>query len=377
MISRRGVHLQPAGYHGAWLSHAGEWIYRLRSMGIEVVVLCSDGDGGLGAAEVLASHGIQPVIRFTPSNLPRPFPHMTHVERFVAICEHHNMEAIVQAGNEPSDSREWKDGDVPRDWLAQFAAWWCNAASIIVQRGGIAGFPDGPCYAEDPFPYITGTWPWWEAGRCIYLGHFYGLNRPPDYPYNAVARQGKQLTAAEHRAALGSFYDLPGWREDLAAINAQRAAWANPHVTALEDSTCWRGWEPVAAWMQGHFGKTLRMALSEGGWTPGAQAGDDIRWPKPTPDAVATWTLSALEEDVPLEFQCFWLLADALMGGAGAWEQDAWVSGWASAQGYGLEKPVVQALQKAARDPVAVIRDELVDVLAKLRRALEIASPRR
>ena len=86
----------------------------------------------------------------------------------------------------------------------------------------------------------------------------------------------------------------PGWRVPLEMINEQRRAWANPNKSALEDDVCWRGWELVEHWSRETFGETVRMALTEGGWTPGALAGNDIRYPKPTPDVVARLTMEAL-----------------------------------------------------------------------------------
>ncbi len=312
--------------------------------------------------------------------LPHPFTEMDHAETFVMLCAKYGVEPIIQLANEPGAGCEWS-GPVPSDWFEVFCGWWCNAARLVIERGATAGFPDGPGYDSNPFDGIEGSWPWWEAGKCIYLGHFYGKNRPPNYPYDDVARWGTPLTEAEHRTALGVFYDAPGWRDDLVEINKQRRLWADAWLTALDDDTCWRGWEQVAAWSEITFGKRVRMALTEGGWTPGTQAGGgpntDIRYPKLTPDVVAAYTMQALAEDTPLEFQAFWLLADSQMGGAGSWDGDAWVTGSYLPFGYGVNQPIIQALQGSGPIPIppplkGEATGEVDAALAHISRAKEV-----
>ncbi len=370
---RRGVHLQPFGYHNYWLPRADYWTSLMQSMGIEVVLMYSAGFVE-AALRVLLDAGIQPVLRL-PSNLPNPYPHMIAVEKFVKLLGEYNVEPIIQLANEPKDSREWVGGEVPDDWWEQFIEWWVGGAQIVIERGGVAGFPDGPCFEDNPFPLTPAEW--WLKGKAIFLAHNYGLSRPPSYPRDDVSRLGVPLTEAEHREALGVFYNLPGWHDDLAAINAQRTAWANPDASPLTDDTCWRGWEKVAYWMQQTLGQTCRMALTEGGWTPGAQAGShpriDIRYPKAIPETVAKWTLEALAApDCPFEFQTFWLLADSLMGGAGGWDGDAWVTGTYLGQGYEVELPVVRALQGETPPPL----NELRETIGRARATIETAADR-
>ncbi len=352
-VTNRGVHLLPFGYHGGWMENRDYWLSLMQSMGISWAVVLSAGDaallpqreaGGASVCQLLLEAGIIPILRFQ-IQLPRHFTEMAHTRTFIQQCEPYGAPPIVQLWNEPGDGREWST-DMPQHWLEVFVDRWCAAAQFVCDEGGIAGFPDGPCYPVDPFPLIESTWDLWEAQKCAYLGHFYGLNRPHDWPRDDVARFGTPLTQAEYDAALPKF---PEWKEwPIEAMNAARRDLANPDLSPLDDDTCWRGWERVASWMEIHFDRLMPLALTEGGWTPGAVAGGgpntDIRYFKPDGEVVAANTLHTLNvADTPMFAQCPWLLGDRLMGASGAWEQDAWVGEWAQ-DIYGLEKPVVRAL---------------------------------
>lgn len=360
-VTKRGVHLHPTGFHGFWLERADYWTGLLQSMGMSWCVMCSHSDGamvphasvgGRSAIQVMLDAGIIPVVRFVPSELPRPFMHMAHVETAVSQFEPYGAPAIFQWPNEPGDGREWVR-DVPDNWFEIAMSRWQEFAHIVVQRGGIAGFPDGPCYDEDPFPHIVGTWPYWEAGKAIYLGHFYGLNRPPGYPYDPIQTTGLQWTELDLQRALGPWYNDPAFNDiPLETMNRKRIEQADPGLTAIEDDTCWRGFEKVDYWMHLHFGRTLPMALTEGGWTPGARAGGgenaELRYPKPTPDTVADFTMQMFAEDTPMLFQCPWLVASGDMGEDDKWPFDAW-HGWAFPEAGSPDcprcKPTIRALQ--------------------------------
>jgi len=388
-MSKRGVHLHPTGHHKAWIGQADYWTGLMKSIGLEYVVCLSDSDGamvshasagGRSAIQVLLDAGIQPVIRFVPSNLPRRFTHMTHVETAVRQAEPYGVKLIFQWPNEPGDGREWVK-DVPDDWFWIFLDRWQGFARIVIERGGIAGFPDGPCYDEDPFPHMTSMWQEWEAGNCIYLGHFYGLNRPPDYPYDAIQREGLQWTEDDLKEALGPWYDDPGYNDvPLELMNRKRREQMDPCLTAIDDDTCWRGFEKVEYWMLLNFGKVLPMALTEGGWTPGARAGggpnSELRYPKPTPDTVAKYTSQMFSEHTPMLFQCPWLLADGDMaGGDQGWPYDAW-HGWTFPETGTPDcprcKPVIRALQTEVtpEQEIAAAQGHIDDAVLLLDKAL-------
>jgi hypothetical protein len=357
-VTNRGVHLHPFGFHNEWMEKAEYWVGLLQSMHMSWVLALSESDAlyKSGAAKALLDGGIIPIVRFK-YRLPNHWTEMEATEQLVALYERYDAPCIIQFANEPFDPREWEGGKVP----PKDEAWaiirnrWHEAAGRITERGAIAGFPDGPSFDENPFAIIGDEAHHWEEGRAVYLGHHYGKGRPLDYPEDEVSRYGTPLTMEEYREALDDYADDPAWNEGehvLALMNAQRVAWADPNLTPLADDTCWRGWEKVLHWSRETFGFEVQMAMTEGGWVPRDRAGSnptDIRWPYTTPNMVATKTLAMFEADSPIFAICPWLLADEDMGGSG-WPFDAW-HGWAYADKYGRQKPVIGTLQENPPEP--------------------------
>ncbi len=354
LVTKRGVHLHPFGYHGMWMERHAYWTELLVSMGMSWVVLITEGDsvleeiGGTTPLEVLLDAGIVPIIR-DKQKFPRYFENMRTVERTVEVYGRYGLRPFWILYNEPFDEREWVN-DVPRYEEAWdiIAVRWMSGANLVAQRGAYVGFPDGPCFAENPFERIKGARWLWDEGWAFYAGHHYGKGRPLDYPYDAVSQQGKLLTEERYRAALDDYADDPAWRDlPLEVVNEARRRLVDPGKTAIEDDTCWRGWEKVAHWSQETLGYVVPMAMTEGGWVPRDRAGSgpdiDVRWPQTTPRMVATKTLVMFEAGSPFFALCPWLLADDDMGGWG-WPFDAW-HGWAYEDRYGRMKPVIQALQ--------------------------------
>ena len=357
-VTPRGVHLHPNGLHDYWVQNAAYWQDLLAGMGISwcVALTASDNLRISGGAEALLEAGVVPIVR-PDYELPRPWTFGEETEELANLYAGYGAPLVVQFANEPFDPREWKNGVVP----PREEAWrlicqrWHEMAAQTVQRGAYPGFPDGPCYGENPFLRIGDDALHWQEGRAVYLGHHYGKGRPVDYPYDDVARYGdrpeNQLTLTQYCEQLDDYCGDPQWNwvdTPLALMNAQRAAWADWDKTAVEDPVCWRGWEQVAAYSEIAFGFVVQMALTEGGWVPRDRAGDnpvDVRWPYTTPRMVAAKTLAMYEDGSPHFAICPWLLADGYMaGGDVGWPFDAWVT-WAYADKYGPEKPVVQVLR--------------------------------
>jgi hypothetical protein len=347
-VTRRGVHLSTSWHHDDWMADADYWLDLLVSMNMSWVLALSAGDSLFlsGAAEALLAHGVIPIVRFD-YQFPGQWAHAEHVQQLAPLYQQYGAPLVVQFANEPFDDREWKN-DVPpyEEAWAVIVQRWNEAANVIINNGGIAGFPDGPCYSENPFVRIGDPDEHWLSGRAVYLGHHYGKGRPVNYPYDDVTRHGTPLTMEEYRAQLDDFADDPDWNEGeavLALMNEQRAEWADPLLTALDDDTCWRGWEKVQWYALGAFGHSVQMAMTEGGWVPRDRAGSnpiDIRWPYTTPRMVAQKTV-AMYNDAPdsMFAVCPWTLM------SDGWPYDAWV-GWAFSDKYGQEKPVVQALRE-------------------------------
>lgn len=384
-VTPRGVHGAPIGFQPwmdpSWPYNAEHWQQLLTNMGVSWMVLLSEGDAALlsGAAEALLEAGVIPIVRFN-YQFPRHWTHGDVTGQYVSLYSQYGAPFIAAIGNEPFDPREWVDGDVPpkEEAWAIIADRWNEAACITAERGGIAGFPDGPSYNLDDNPFYRIGDPdlHWQEGRAVYLGHHYGKGRPWDYPRDDVSRFGVSLTEDEYCQLLDIFCGDPSWQDlPLDLINAQRLAWANPDLTAVQDDVCWHGWKRVQHFSQEAFGFQVQMAMTEGGWVPRDRAGSgdkneeelkrlihdywtkgftreaahraailsiDIRWPLTTPTQVAVKSLQMYGDDHPFFAVCPWLLACSDMGGSG-WEYDAW-HGWAFEPEHGRQKPVIQAL---------------------------------
>ena len=212
-VTNRGVHLLPAAYHGFWMQRASYWIELLVSMHMSWVVIISDGDsvleqcetdayGRISPLELLLAHGIIPLVRDGTDPLPRPFTNMEAVRRAAPIYGEHGLRPMWIVANEPFDGREWK-GKPPDAHDREKFAWVMGLLqermARVVENGGIAGFPDGPCYPENPFRHLYRGM--WDDGLAFYATHNYGKGRPVDYPYDVVSQ-------------IGEPWDEP-WREEL------------------------------------------------------------------------------------------------------------------------------------------------------------------
>jgi hypothetical protein len=356
VVTNRGVHLQPFGHHGDWLNNASYWVDLLVSMGMSWVVLLTDSDSvrqthyGLNPLKVLLDAGIIPIVR-EMRLLPYPFSDHDTFRWTVELYDQYGLKPLWIIRNEPFDDREWVKHKVPPDAWQILMRVWSEAATFIASNGGYVGFPDGPGYSFNPFESIQQYDAQWifDEGKGFYAGHHYGKNRPRDYPYDAVTRYGAQLTEEAIRRQLDDYADEPTWRDDpLELMNQRRTELAAPGLTAVEDDTCWRGWEKIAHWSLVSFGYVVPMALTEGGWVPrdrpGTGPNTDIRMPHTTPRMVAKKTLQMYDTPSPFFALCPWLLADEDMGGSG-WPFDAW-HGWAYSEKYGRKKPVINTLQQ-------------------------------
>jgi hypothetical protein len=357
-VSNRGVHLQPFGFHGTWLEKGPYWIDLLKSMGMSWVVLLTESDSvledrqGTSPLKALLDAGIIPIIRDKQS-FPRGFGNVETVKRTVELYGRYGLRPFWQPYNEPFDQREWVDHQVPpydEAWEI-IAARWSEAANRIVAEGAYVGFPDGPCYAVNPFERLrpAGGLQYFDAGMAFYAPHNYGKGRPLWYPYDAVSRHAAELTGDAYKRMLDDYEDDRAWFDAPAEIlNNQRQEWMDPTRTAIQDDVCWRGWERIVQWSIESLGYVPPMAMTEGGWTPRDRAGTasvDARWPYTTPKMVAKKTLHMYDTPSPFFAICPWLLADRDMGGADGWAFDAW-HGWAYNEKYGEKKPVITTLQE-------------------------------
>jgi len=387
-VTPRGVHMQPSGQWGMFLENYSEWIARLVAMHITYVVALTDSDSiliqkkdGKNPIELMFDAGIIPVIRLNGSNLPGHFTHQSVTEQLVELYSRYNAPCFIQYLNEPGDSREWVNGYVPPDWWEIWTSRWREGARQIIERGAMAVLPDGPCFDKSPFPDCSlGIEEYFASGWVAYGGHYYALNRPLDYPYDDAQRLGTPMTLDEYLKSLDRFASDPNWHDPpLNVLNSERARLANPNLTALEDDTCWRGWEKVEYWMDRDLGYKIPHLMTEGGVTPKARAGsgpnNELRYTLPTPQKVAERTLQMYNHpDSPLSVVCPWVLASEWLGAVG-WYDDCWFGG-AYYDMYGFDKPVVGMLTLNAPDevddPMSILIQSARDSIAASIADLEI-----
>lgn len=327
-----GLHMQPKGHWTDWKDPKvreyelgvlrrtrSSWITGLSQGGSILEVI-----DGKSAAEWLLDEQVVPLIRYHTSSMPTEFLDIVYVRQTVQIWNTYGIRPTWILWNEPGDEREWKDKKVPENWKEVFLGLWINAARRVIEAGAIAGFPDP-----------LGEWPWFferlppdivdafRDGRAIICVHAYGKNRPPKYPLDPVSLYGAPLTEAEWRAALGPFWDVPGYREvSLDQINAQRAALANPNPVVPYDPTCFGAWRANRYWFKSIHGFEPVMCLTEGGWTPkdtpGSGPNNDWRWPVTTPAAIRDHTLEVIRDqaDHGMFAMTFWI--------SHGWSYDGW-----------------------------------------------------
>ncbi|HSR32851.1 MAG TPA: hypothetical protein VLY63_19990, partial [Anaerolineae bacterium] len=353
------------------MDNASYWVDLMVSMGISWVVMLTEGDSvledrqGTNPIKVLLDAGIIPIIR-DKQDFPRGFMNAETVRRTVPLYAQYGLRPFWQLYNEPFDVREWKGNKVPSNdeaWQI-IASRWSEGASQVVGEGAYVGFPDGPCYNENPFERLrpVGGLGFFDTGMAFYAPHTYGKGRPLWYPYDAVTRHGAELTDEAYKQLLDDYQDDLAWYDAPAELlNEQRRGWADPTRTAIADDTCWRGWEKIVQWAIESLGYVPPMAMTEGGWTPRDRAGAapaDIRWPYTTPGMVAKKTLQMYDTPSPYFAICPWLLADEDMGGSG-WPFDAW-HGWAYNDKYGQKKPVITTLQQIPPKEISARSEPMV-----------------
>lgn len=375
-VTIQGVHFLPFGHHGIWMRRNEDgiqrptrkyWLSVMQEMHMSWALLINDGDSviqkvdDLTPIEALLQVGVIPVIRGR-IEFPKSFNDIETVKETVKIYDKYGLRPIWILGNEPLDPREWENGNVPPEEQAMgiITDRWMSAATNVINVGGIAGFPDGPCFKINPFDLLLPMAREFERHNAVYTGHQYGLGRPEDFPYDDVSKYGTPLTMEQYREELDDFADDPSWNEGeyvLSLMNAQRAALANVNQTAADHCSCFRGWERIVLRARETFGFDIAIALTEGGWTQRDRAGSgsdvDIRWPYTTPKMVAKKTVQMYNANTPYFATLPWLVADDAMQQFGytGWPFDAWI-GFAFSEMYGYEKPVISALKNSTATPL-------------------------
>lgn len=298
----------------------GFWKEQIQALNLKWVKMMDTGDGSsIGLAKRLIDIGVMPVVRFY-----RFEPNPNHIStREINAAKEYIKWGVVyfETNNEPDLTLEWKNRHRPDNWLEIVVDNFIIEADMIRGLGGYLLFPAfGPGGRGNPFKMIV------ERGRkdildgnCCLAIHNYCLGRPLDYPNDPVNLQGQPLTLQEWEARGGSW----AWEMSHEAVNEQRRRLANPNASIMEDSTCFRAFEYFDALVNEAVGHSIPIFTTEGGYNVGQRAGttagDDPRYPKPTPEWAGRLTedmFRYIQNDGPdYYFACMpWLIAVARIG---------------------------------------------------------------
>ena len=324
------------------------WINELQAMKIKWVKLLDDGGGSSEElCRRLLAAGIMPIVRLFKE---RPNPDG------IGGREYNTVSTLVQAGvryfeanNEPDLPAEWRNNQMPDNWLDIVIDNFIRDADEILRRGGLPALPAmGPGSRDNPIAKVVarGRRDLFERGAWLAI-HNYTLNHPLDYPDDPVNQTGTPLTQAE--------YDRYGaWSWDhrtLALINQLRRERKNPGHTVYDDPNCFRGYEAAGKMMFDSLGFYVPAISTEGG--PVVGWGDDLRYNKLVPDQQMAMQLEIVQRmqnnQVPEWYfaMCTWLIAARALGDWNpTWEQMGWyTSAWDERFGLHGQLPIVAALK--------------------------------
>jgi hypothetical protein len=187
--------------------------------------------------------------------------------------------------------------------------------------------------------------------------HNYCLGRPLTYPNDGIADNGTPLTPEEYLALADNDPKRTQWvwERPIEDVNRLRAEHAKPGLTVVQDSTGFRAFEYMDHLVRQACGHSVPIMMTEGGYSigqrAGTTAGDDARYPKPTPNWAAQWTIDMFENyPLPEYYFCSmpWFIAGYQMGVmASSYEpQGPWFTNWYDGE-FGLkgELPVVSLMK--------------------------------
>lgn len=381
----RGVHWSARLYHDTAQPSLDYWVDELVAMKIKWVKLLDDGGGSsLNLCRKLLAADIMPIVRFY---FPELNPHrmggreLDTVSRLVDIGVRY-----FESNNEPDLPAEWRDGQLPPNWLDIVVDNFIRDADAVLARGGLLAVPAlGPGSRANPVALIVqkGRRDLFERG-CWVAIHNYTLNHPLDYPDDDVNQLGRPLTEEEYRRyarwayshltyeeivargipiSASDYHKFQNWAWDgrpMEAVNQLRAASKRPGSTPTEDSNCFRGFEAAGKMIYDALGFYVPVISTEGG--PVVGWGDDQRYPKVNPETHKEWQLGIvrfMQTQAPRWYfaMCTWLLASRPLGDFNpTWEQMSWYTHfWDLQFGLNGQLPVVQAL----KDEPSVVRPEL------------------
>ncbi len=226
---------------------------RVKDLGLKWVLLVPQDELQLErAVKLFWAEGIMPVVR------PYALIDRSHnFARDVDIMSRNAIPPYIQIYNEPRDGREWTSGkpDIPL-----FVRKWVDKALSVYEEGGYPGLQVldldllRQVIAETKVREVTHLW-----GRAWFCPHNYGLNHPPNYPYDAVNQRGIPVQHPEWEF-VAPIEEVNRWREED----------KNPGQTVHDDYNCVLGFLAFARVFQEELGFVPPMICGEGGWQYGS-----------------------------------------------------------------------------------------------------------
>jgi hypothetical protein len=307
------------------------WLAELGAMGIKWVALFDDGQGSsVELCRRLVGAGLMPVVRLDNEigggNRDNGWPAET-IRQLVAEGVRY-----FETDREPDVSSIWR-GRRPPDWAARVAERFVADADRLIHLGGLPGLPG---LASGNQVDLVGEVVKRKRGDLFSAGawlavHNYTLNRPLDYPNDAINRTGQAIGQTD--------YDRDGaWAWDgrpRDAVNQWRLAGKQAGTAFTSAPGCFLAYRALDGQAFNALGYHVPMITTEGGPVVGWP--DDPRYPRVDPQAHAGLVAGidafmqgnspiagAPRPDCYLAF-CYSALANSrLAANVAGWENRAW-----------------------------------------------------
>jgi LysM repeat protein len=304
----RGIHgIATTGWSGGDKG-LDYWLAELEALGIKWMKVVDANCDSLPLCRKLVSAGMFPVVRLLrydppPNDTPEPNP--GHIN----AADEETVRKLIDVGvlyfetnNEPDLGAQWKNAAIPTDLeeAAKLVALnWLFDARFILEAGG---YPGLPAVSSGSKMNIVDALV--SLGRqdilpegCWIAIHNFALNRPLDFPSDAVNQTGAPLSPDQYD--FGPFTNWVWWNieegkaDTRDQVNQVRAGEKKAGSTVFQDHTCFREHEYYAALVQKCLGRPIPILGTAGGYSVGRR--DDHRYPRTSPQIHADLTTAMFD----------------------------------------------------------------------------------
>lgn len=231
------------------------FIPHLLELGIRWCIVPHRDEADLArAARALASVGIMPVSRWVCT----VDENILDFVRFVRVLQSLNLPTYIQIFNEPSTNHEWRD-NLPKP--RAFVSRWCDHATRVASAGGLPGLQVlDPQELVDVLRELKGRGARQVIDRMWFCPHPYGINHPPDYPYDdANQREHPGATLSDDSSTVLNFLEFaPVFMDQIGFIPpfiAGECGWqygdaSDPRYPKVDDAYHARYHDALFAWFR-------------------------------------------------------------------------------------------------------------------------------